>query len=555
MSNDTAVRLVQDNDNEMIIPETFSSPGFIALLENQHDTTPTMHYSSSLNSSADGAVVQSVTDPCTTTAITFAAEEKKCNDTKNNDDEDDRMLTDENKKSAIASTTASTTAINTTNTKQQESKYNLKRLLVSQDKTSRRWRAYFFYDKFRQVTFETEDEGISFHKILRKKLDIGQCNNSNQSKYNNRKSIDELVAHVREIVLYDTKKNVKRKKEHGDQEDTTKEHVDQEDYNDTAAGYNYNEMSTSESLKEPDFRGHATKSGRKWAARFNCDKLRYLGSFNSRKDANSALAILHEKIIESNAHNSPQAIEIAMEFTRNIVSSSLVSVSSNKNNDDKKRTAIKKKSDGQSQSSADKNDEKNPAVFKNGKRKKRDPNKPRRNLSSFILFSNANRDRIKEQNPGTNFGKIVSLKIFLLVSCFLHGLKHCFPLLKATLLAEEYKRLSPEEKKKLTDEADKDFKRYKEEMSNYTPTPGYKKRSKTRDPNKPKRGLSAYFLFSGANRAGIKERNPNVSFGDVAKLLAKEYKGLSPEEKNKWEAKAEVEKVRYFEEMKVYNGN
>merc|ERR1712194_191967 len=215
------------------------------------------------------------------------------------------------------------------------------------------------------------------------------------------------------------------------------------------------------------------------------------------------------KITESNAHNSPQAID----------------------NDDKKRTAIKKKSAAQSQSSADKNDEKNPAVFKNGKRKKRDPNKPRRNLSSFILFSNANRDRIKQQNPGTNFGKI------------------------ATLLAEEYKRLSPEEKKKLTDEADKDFKRYKEEMSNYTPTPGYKKRSKTRDPNKPKRGLSAYFLFSGANRAGIKERNPNVSFGDVAKLLAKEYKGLSPEEKNKWEAKAEVEKVRYFEEMKVYNGN
>eukprot|EP00553_Chaetoceros_curvisetus_P005341 CAMPEP_0204620616 /NCGR_PEP_ID=MMETSP0717-20131115/6600_1 /ASSEMBLY_ACC=CAM_ASM_000666 /TAXON_ID=230516 /ORGANISM="Chaetoceros curvisetus" /LENGTH=91 /DNA_ID=CAMNT_0051634851 /DNA_START=265 /DNA_END=537 /DNA_ORIENTATION=- len=39
---------------------------------------------------------------------------------------------------------------------------------------------------------------------------------------------------------------------------------------------------------------------------------------------------------------------------------------------------------------------------------KKDPNKPKRNMSAFFLYSNANRARIKEENPGIKFGQIVS---------------------------------------------------------------------------------------------------------------------------------------------------
>jgi hypothetical protein len=39
---------------------------------------------------------------------------------------------------------------------------------------------------------------------------------------------------------------------------------------------------------------------------------------------------------------------------------------------------------------------------------KKDPNKPKRNMSAFFLYSNANRARIKEENPGIAFGKVVS---------------------------------------------------------------------------------------------------------------------------------------------------
>lgn len=43
----------------------------------------------------------------------------------------------------------------------------------------------------------------------------------------------------------------------------------------------------------------------------------------------------------------------------------------------------------------------------NGKKKK-DPNRPKRNMSVFFLYSNANRARVKEENPGIPFGQVVS---------------------------------------------------------------------------------------------------------------------------------------------------
>ena len=35
------------------------------------------------------------------------------------------------------------------------------------------------------------------------------------------------------------------------------------------------------------------------------------------------------------------------------------------------------------------------------------------------------------------------------------------------------------------------------------------------DPNKPKRAMSAFFLYSQAERSNVKEANPEASFGEV----------------------------------------
>jgi hypothetical protein len=42
------------------------------------------------------------------------------------------------------------------------------------------------------------------------------------------------------------------------------------------------------------------------------------------------------------------------------------------------------------------------------KKAKKDPNRPKRNMSAFFLYSNANRERIKAENSEAKFGDIVS---------------------------------------------------------------------------------------------------------------------------------------------------
>merc|ERR1712238_394223 len=79
-----------------------------------------------------------------------------------------------------------------------------------------------------------------------------------------------------------------------------------------------------------------------------------------------------------------------------------------------------------------------------------------------------------------------------------------------------------------------------------------KRKGKDKDPNKPKRNLTSYFLYSNANRARIKEENPELGFGELAKAISVEYKALDPKEKKIWEKKSATDKIRYLNEMKSY---
>jgi hypothetical protein len=47
-----------------------------------------------------------------------------------------------------------------------------------------------------------------------------------------------------------------------------------------------------------------------------------------------------------------------------------------------------------------------PAKKERKPRKKKDPNAPKKALSAFMYFSNANRERIKTANPGIPFGQV-----------------------------------------------------------------------------------------------------------------------------------------------------
>uniref|UniRef100_A0A7S1D0A0 HMG box domain-containing protein n=1 Tax=Cyclophora tenuis TaxID=216820 RepID=A0A7S1D0A0_CYCTE len=170
------------------------------------------------------------------------------------------------------------------------------------------------------------------------------------------------------------------------------------------------------------------------------------------------------------------------------------------------------------------------------KKKGRDPNKPKRNMSAFFLYSQANRAQVKEDNPEAPFGDI------------------------AKILSAQYKALGPKEKEKWEKKAAKDKKRYQREMENYDPPEEYEESSRKgkkakKDPNKPKRNMSAYFLYSVAVRPQVKEDNPDASFGQIAKLISSQYKQLGGKEREKWERRAAEDKERYEAEMEEYNAS
>ncbi|KAK1926568.1 putative nonhistone protein 6 [Papiliotrema laurentii] len=82
-----------------------------------------------------------------------------------------------------------------------------------------------------------------------------------------------------------------------------------------------------------------------------------------------------------------------------------------------------------------------------------------------------------------------------------------------------------------------------------------KRGKKDKDPNKPKRALSAYMFFVQDWRDRIKSENPDVTFGEVGKLLGAKWKEMSPAEKKPYEDKAEADKVRAARQKKEYEGD
>merc|ERR1712058_191726 len=79
------------------------------------------------------------------------------------------------------------------------------------------------------------------------------------------------------------------------------------------------------------------------------------------------------------------------------------------------------------------------------------------------------------------------------------------------------------------------------------------KRRGKKDPNAPKRGLSAYMFFANEQRENVREENPGISFGQVGKVLGDRWKALSEKQREPYEKKAATDKKRYEDEKAKYN--
>ena len=127
----------------------------------------------------------------------------------------------------------------------------------------------------------------------------------------------------------------------------------------------------------------------------------------------------------------------------------------------------------------------------------------------------------------------------------------------ARILSAQYKALSEKELAKWNKKAEQDKIRYQHEMKSYVPMEdptGGKRKKQKRDPNAPKRNMSAYFLYSVHIRPTIKANNPDASFGDIARMISAQFKDLPPNERAMWDAKAEADKQRYLAEKEAYEG-
>uniref|UniRef100_UPI003980FBFA HMG-box domain-containing protein n=1 Tax=Salmonella sp. s58078 TaxID=3159699 RepID=UPI003980FBFA len=80
-----------------------------------------------------------------------------------------------------------------------------------------------------------------------------------------------------------------------------------------------------------------------------------------------------------------------------------------------------------------------------------------------------------------------------------------------------------------------------------------KGKAAAKDPNKPKRPASAFFVFMEEFRKSYKEKHPdNKSVAAVGKAGGNKWKSMSEAEKAPYVAKAEKRKSEYNKNLKAY---
>jgi hypothetical protein len=117
------------------------------------------------------------------------------------------------------------------------------------------------------------------------------------------------------------------------------------------------------------------------------------------------------------------------------------------------------------------------------------------------------------------------------------------------------KKDSDEQKKLMYVEDSKDAEKKSVFMSTVAfelPASSGKAKKSKRDPNEPKRGMSAFMMFSNEHRNTIKTDNPEATFGEIGRKVGEAWKALNDKQKAVYTKKAEEDKHRYESEFQTY---
>ena len=85
--------------------------------------------------------------------------------------------------------------------------------------------------------------------------------------------------------------------------------------------------------------------------------------------------------------------------------------------------------------------------------------------------------------------------------------------------------------------------------------PKVSRRKKKRDPHEPQKPVSAYALFFRDRQANIKSHNPNLSFGEVSKMVASMWDTLDAESKAHYKKRTELAKKDYLRQLAAYRAS
>jgi len=84
---------------------------------------------------------------------------------------------------------------------------------------------------------------------------------------------------------------------------------------------------------------------------------------------------------------------------------------------------------------------------------------------------------------------------------------------------------------------------------------GKNSKKKVKDPNKPKRAISAYFYFlDNCRKEAAKSGNKPTKIAEFTKVASEKWKKLSDTDRKPYEESAAKDKARYEEQMAAYKG-
>lgn len=176
-------------------------------------------------------------------------------------------------------------------------------------------------------------------------------------------------------------------------------------------------------------------------------------------------------------------------------------------------------------------------IKKRQARHKKDPNRPKRAMSAYTFYMQQMHAIIRAKNPGMSMTEVTRN------------------------VGQQWTAMADADKVSYVNMAQKDKARHDAEMVNYVPPPpqliekgrkGGKLRFK-KDPNAPKRPLTAYLIFTNEKRPALSANNSGLKLSEIAKKIGLMWGAMSDHDKLPYQNQQAVLKAKYDREKAQYD--